>query len=180
MTPTSPYPSAQALRPSASALTPNAPRAAARAATPRALAAFAALAALSACGNPQPWERADPTEAARAFLVALAFTDHATAWAMLDDATRADLTARADALRALPGAVERPPASLLNPGHVPYSAAEIKAVEAQDVSPEAATVRVSLHDGRAFSIPMRRLDGRWRVSLPPPAPLPSPAQAPAP
>jgi hypothetical protein len=154
----------------ASAQPPDVVTTARRRATPSAVILYAALlcaALLSACGSPDPWERAAPDEALRAFLAALAYHDLQSAWEFLDPNDRAALTAHADALQKLPGHVTRDPWLLLNPGHIPASGAEIKAVEVID-RPDAtsATVRVSLHDGRSFSVSMRRADGRWLIDLP--------------
>ncbi len=135
------------------------------------LAATLAAIFIQGCGQPDPWQREDPVEAARLFLASLAYQDLKTAWEFLNDEDRAALQARADHLKRLAPNVDRAAPMLLHPGHIAASATEIKTAEVISRSDFTAEVRITLHDGRNFTLPMRRAQDRWTIDIPiPPAP----------
>lgn len=151
--------------------------------TARRAAALCALVVLalgaSSCRK-ERWETEDPKAALKLFVAAVFYNNTSLAWRLITPDAQSALEGRASTLNAtLPETAHIEPASLLSSaGFIgPHTIAKIEREGDPAASnPDQGRFALTVHDGRSWTVAMRRVEGVWRVELPE---LPDPAAEPA-
>jgi hypothetical protein len=123
-----------------------------------------------------------PQGAVELFLRAIQEGDSAEVYRLLAPSSQRELEQRAQLAKAQAAGRAVKPQELLAVGRDPYRYGEISQIRSLGVEGDRA--RVEIADARRPGAPretlaLERVEGRWRVVLPRPAPVEAPASAPA-